>query len=93
MPVEGVCYAGLEDISKLGQKVLAEHFPTGNDVSETTVSRTYESFAKESWPSLVQDPFRHVQLFDHMSSLAVWRPLRTPGKRSSEAHGCHQHHS
>lgn len=38
MPVEGVCYAGLEDISKLGKKVLAEHFPTG-DVPETTVSK------------------------------------------------------
>lgn len=37
MPIEGVCYAGLEDISKLGKKVLAEHFPTGEDVSQTTV--------------------------------------------------------
>lgn len=38
MPVEGVCYAGLEDISKLGKKVLADHFPTGDTVPETTVS-------------------------------------------------------
>lgn len=38
MPVEGVCYAGLEDISKLGQKVLPEHFPTGDTVPQTTVS-------------------------------------------------------
>ena len=37
MPIEGVCYAGLEDISKLGKKVLAEHFPTGKDVPQTTV--------------------------------------------------------
>ena len=61
MPVEGVCYAGLEDISKLGKKVLAEHFPTGNDVPETTVSRTCETYAGQSRPSLVQDPFREVQ--------------------------------
>ncbi len=40
MPIEGVCYAGLEDISKLGKKVLAEHFPTGDDVSQTTVRIT-----------------------------------------------------
>ena len=53
MPVEGVCYAGLEDISKLGKKVLAEHFPTGNNVSETTVSSTNEN--RKSWPSLVHD--------------------------------------
>ena len=46
MPVEGVCYAGLEDISKLGKKVLAEHFPTGDDVPETTVSGMPESSAQ-----------------------------------------------
>lgn len=40
MPIEGVCYAGLEDISKLGKKVLPEHFPTGDDVPQTTVSRS-----------------------------------------------------
>ena len=49
MPVEGVCYAGLEDISKLGKKVLAEHFPTGDDVSETTVSSMH-AMSAESWP-------------------------------------------
>lgn len=42
MPVEGVCYAGLEDISKLGKKVLAEHFPTGDNVPVTTVSTLLE---------------------------------------------------
>ena len=38
MPIEGVCYAGLEDISKLGKKVLPEHFPVGDDIPQTTVS-------------------------------------------------------
>lgn len=49
MPVEGVCYAGLEDISKLGKKVLAEQFPTGDDVPETTVSSMHETTAEQSW--------------------------------------------
>ena len=37
MPVEGVCYAGLEEISKLGKKLLPEHFPTGDDVEPVSV--------------------------------------------------------
>ena len=40
MPIEGVCYAGLEDISKLGKQVLADHFPTGEGVPQTTVSHS-----------------------------------------------------
>lgn len=56
MPVEGVCYAGLEDISKLGKKVLAEHFPTGDDVPETTVSSMHAMSAELG--RLVQDPCR-----------------------------------
>ncbi|KAL0040875.1 hypothetical protein WJX79_008176 [Trebouxia sp. C0005] len=47
MPIEGVCYAGLEDISKLGKKVLAEHFPTGEDVSQTTFGVLYEHRASD----------------------------------------------
>lgn len=47
MPIEGVCYAGLEDISKLGKKVLAEHFPTGGDISQTTFGVLYEHRASD----------------------------------------------
>ncbi|KAL3154495.1 hypothetical protein ABBQ32_013957 [Trebouxia sp. C0010 RCD-2024] len=47
MPVEGVCYAGLEDISKLGKKVLAEHFPTGDNVPVTTFGVLYEHRASD----------------------------------------------
>ncbi|DBB04027.1 hypothetical protein WJX77_007697 [Trebouxia sp. C0004] len=47
MPIEGVCYAGLEDISKLGKKVLAEHFPAGNDISQTTFGVLYEHRASD----------------------------------------------
>lgn len=53
MPVEGVCYAGLEDISKLGKKVLAEHFPPGDNVPVTTVSTWLEN-AEQSWPNSLQ---------------------------------------
>lgn len=38
MPIEGVCYAGLEDLSKLGQKLLPEHFPADKDAAAVTVS-------------------------------------------------------
>lgn len=37
MPIEGVCYAGLEDISKLAKKLLPEHFPAGADAETVTV--------------------------------------------------------
>lgn len=41
MPVEGVCYAGLEDISKLAKKLLPEHFPADTDAATVTVSEQW----------------------------------------------------
>lgn len=71
MPVEGVCYAGLEDISKLGKKVLAEHFHTGDDVPETTVSSMHEASAEHSWLFAA----RPLPSLPKVLCLAVWRPL------------------
>lgn len=40
MPVDGVCHAALEDLSKLGQKLLPEHFPKEQAAAQATVRCT-----------------------------------------------------